>query len=179
MAKHLESVVRLDDLLAQDEDFQRFYNLKRNLMSYFDMNLVLDLIRASIAESEFIDFTSARAARHVSVNQPVFSVTIDDKAAYKQYEPRKDFATLQKNQEKLYTFRNTVVTNDVVAKVSTAMFQQFYELKENGKLSDATESLLAEFPENEIEGIFIMNIFRVSIEDTNSENPITNIEYRI
>jgi len=172
---------RLDDLLKEDLEFEKFYNLKRNLMSYFDLDKIIKVIFEHINASELVDFTSERQARHVSVSDPVFKVYINDVEAWDKYAvPMRTYEKLLNNDSELHSYRNSVIHGEVINPCSIQMYEQFHQLRESGKLDEGTVQILKELPDQEsLKDMFLINMFKITIQETKAENPIVNIEYII
>lgn len=70
-----------------DEEIEKIKEImrkKRDIMSYLDINALIDGTREIIAKSDIFDFRSSVAKLYIDKNQPVFTLKIKDEKLYQE-----------------------------------------------------------------------------------------------
>ena len=66
------------------EKIKKIMRKKRDIMSYLDINALIDGTREIIAKSDIFDFRSSVAKLYIDKNQPVFTLKIKDEKLYQE-----------------------------------------------------------------------------------------------
>jgi hypothetical protein len=136
------------------EAISKLSNIKKDITSYFDMDLLIGKMRDIIDESKHFDFRSENARKFIDKEQPAFIlkyISEEIKTGLEQYRDVSDQVD----------FVTSAVAGDVIAKFSRFVTDC---IKDSSKLND----LFSELPKDLTE-FFISNIYtvRVSVKENN------------
>lgn len=146
------------DTLITDEDMKNINKLneiKKDIMSYIDMDKFIDLMRDAINKSENFEFKSERSSRFIEKDQPNFILkskllAIDKKTV-------NDKQKLNKITEDICQ----LVFEEIISEVSKELSYMF---KDNENI----DNLFKDIPED-LKDIYLTNIYTIRL------NPVENI----
>jgi isoleucyl-tRNA synthetase len=103
-----------------DEDYQQMSEIKeirKRLLSYINIETLIEKIRDFIDESEYLDFKSKRSKKFIDTKRPVFYILIDkDKSLESEkYKPKRNKFKSADEEASYYT---NIVYGEIITKVT-------------------------------------------------------------
>ena len=108
--------------MLNDEDYKlmkEVKEIKRHILSYLDVNILVDKIRSLIEESEVVNFRNARSAKFIDARRPIYAIIIDKDKAMDKY-PVKGGFTSEENEAQYW---GQVVQDEVIDPFVTFLIQ--------------------------------------------------------
>jgi hypothetical protein len=133
--------------------------IKRDITSYFDMDLFIDKMRSVIDSSEHFEFRSKMARNYIDKNIPTFIIK------YKSDEIKNNLKKISGPEEEVENKQVDYIT-DMISKDIISKFSVFITdcIKDSEKLNE----LFSDLP-SDVKEFFISNIYtiRVNVKENN------------
>ena len=168
-----DNIIDTSEVLTEEDytEIEDIKEIRKRLISYINIDVLIDTIRDIVDKSEFVDFKNNRSKKFIDKKRPVFYLKIN-KSCFKseKYKSKQEFRT----EEKEASYYTNIIYSEIIVKITEFINTTIKEDKDNKELKEfiKSTSLFKDLPPKEDEDFYnrlsvisMMFGIRLAIED--------------